>query len=212
MDKFIVELPDFVPPKLCEQIIKKFESDSSKMEGYMEYGMGDGSHVYRPKYNTQLAVDGSSEWREIDSDIHTCVKKAVLKYMECVKYNFDYNQKHHPLDRILNLTNMKDTGYCIQKIKKGDYFPWHFDGAIGSKLFIQIIIYLNTLDIEDGGRTEFPNGRSVKPDVGKILMFPCSWTFPHCGTKVKSDFKYICTTLVNADDPIVLQLSQSYGT
>lgn len=208
MDKFIVELHNFIPPRLCEKIINKFENDPRRREGHMNYKLGK-DNVYRPKYNTELSISNFTEWKEIDSDIHTFIKKAVLKYIEIVKHNFNYNQKHHPLDRIINLTNINDTGYCIQKIKKGDYFTWHFDGAIGSKLFIQVIIYLNTLEVSEGGRTEFPNGRSVKPDIGKILMFPCSWTFPHCGTKVKCDSKYICTTLINAYDPILLQLNQS---
>lgn len=206
MDKFILELPNFIPSQLCDEIIKKYDSDPRKSDGCMSYILGEHGLVNRSKYNQELVISGCSDWKDIDSDMNIFINHAVKEYIEHVKYKFSYTQKHHSLDRILNLTNMKDSGYTVQKIKRGDYFTWHIDGAIGSKLFIQIIIYLNTLDVNDGGRTEFPNGRSVKPDKGKVLIFPCSWTYPHCGTKVKCDHKYICTTAIQAEDRIVSQL------
>jgi hypothetical protein len=33
MEKFILEIPDFVPHDICEFIIKNFETDERKVEG-----------------------------------------------------------------------------------------------------------------------------------------------------------------------------------
>ena len=59
-------------------------------------------------------------------------------------------------------------------------------------------MYLNTLDYNEGGITEFINGRKIKPDIGKILIFPSNWSFVHRGQEVKSKvIKYTITTSIN---------------
>ena len=41
--------------------------------------------------------------------------------------------------------------------------------------------------------TEFYTGLKIKPEVGKILMFPALWPWVHRGYPPKSETKYICT-------------------
>lgn len=201
MDKFILELPNFIPSQLCKKIVDKFESDNNKYNGEFNYTLHNGKKVVRSKYNEEICTTNNSDWSEIDHDLHILVVHATKRYLKYITKNFDYNQKHHTLDRVISLTEFTDNGYYIQKIKKNDYYAWHVDHEIGSNLFIQIIIYLNTLDITDGGKTEFSNGRTIKPDIGKILIFPSSWTFPHHGTRVNCDAKYICTTMLKVVHP-----------
>ena len=88
---------------------------------------------------------------------------------------------------------IKQMGYCVHKIKKGDKYGWHHDGILGYPTFVQMIFYLNTLEEDEGGCTEFIDGKKVRPEVGKILVFPQSWLFPHCGNEVKNKPKYICS-------------------
>ena len=47
-------------------------------------------------------------------------------------------------------------------------------------------------DIEEGGETYFYNGK-VKPEAGKLILFPATWTYNHKGNMPKSDDKYIIT-------------------
>ena len=52
--------------------------------------------------------------------------------------------------------------------------------------------YLN--NVEEGGETEFWQGKYiVKPEVGKMVIFPSCWTFPHSGKIPLSCDKYILT-------------------
>ena len=51
--------------------------------------------------------------------------------------------------------------------------------------------YIN--DVEEGGETEFFGNHKIKPEAGKLILFPASWTFPHCGKMPISDDKYIIT-------------------
>ena len=54
------------------------------------------------------------------------------------------------------------------------------------------LFYLN--DIDEGGETEFFGGDiKIIPKAGKLIIFPASWTFPHCGKMPISSNKYIIT-------------------
>ena len=42
------------------------------------------------------------------------------------------------------------------------------------------VMYLNDVDV--GGETEFPDWNiAVKPEKGKVLLFPCNYLFKHKG-------------------------------
>jgi hypothetical protein len=57
---------------------------------------------------------------------------------------------------------------------------------------ITFIWYLN--DVTDGGETEFFGGKiNIKPEKGKLVLFPASWAFPHRGKMPISNDKYIIT-------------------
>jgi hypothetical protein len=198
MDKLLVELPNFVSHELCKKIIDKFENDDKKHEGFLRYKCGE-SIVNRDKFNTQLLIGELDNWKEINSEISKYMSKVPTEYLRQVYYNFNYDQEHHPYDRFMDIQSTRHQGCNIQRIKKGDKFMWHCDNSPNGKAFLQVILYLNTLDVHEGGCTEFSNGRMIRPEIGKILIFPCSWTFPHQGNEVKADVKYICTTVIHAE-------------
>ena len=56
---------------------------------------------------------------------------------------------------------------------------------------ITFLWYLNT--VEEGGETELLGSVNIKPERGKLLLFPASWTFPHRGKMPISHDKYIVT-------------------
>jgi hypothetical protein len=102
-----------------------------------------------------------------------------------------------PLLSVVKKFGVHDLGYAIQKQKKGAQYKWHFDqesGILDSYLFG--ILYLNTLSEDEGGCTEFINGRKIRPECGKMLLSPANWTYAHCGNEVKSDSKYILTFMI----------------
>jgi len=75
-----------------------------------------------------------------------------------------------------------------------DYYGWHSDDWIHHEKMIKwrrvisSITYLN--DDYEGGETEF-DGKIIKPETGKTLVFPSSWCFPHRGNPVTKGTKYI---------------------
>jgi hypothetical protein len=90
--------------------------------------------------------------------------------------------------------NIDVTEFQVQRYKVGDFFDWHVDSLSGVNRIFAFIIYLN----ENDGCTEFLNGKKVKPEPGKIVFFPTTWTYPHRGQQIKEGTKYIITGFVRS--------------
>jgi len=58
------------------------------------------------------------------------------------------------------------------------------------------LCYLN--DVENGGETEFLfQGRKIKPEMGKFLIWPAQWTHTHRGNPIYKGEKYYATGWFN---------------
>lgn len=198
MDKFVLEIPNFIPPELCESIVNRFENDNRKVEGSFTYPVGD-QNITRKKNNFELASTNLGGWEDVNALFLTYTGKVYEAYENHLKDTFNhYGDPRYPVyDRDLLQKRVICTGFPIQRLGKGDTYDWHHDGNVFKPYFIQIIFYLNTLQENQGGCTEFIDGRKVRPEMGKVLVYPCSWTFPHKGGEVQDGYKYICTTTVS---------------
>ena len=103
---------------------------------------------------------------------------------------------------ILNELNLSLGSFNIQKYDTDGHFQkLHSERMdIGSmhRVFAWMI-YLN--NVEDGGNTTFPYfDLTIKPEKGKLLIWPAEWTHTHCGEKVHSDVKYIMTGWIDMVD------------
>ena len=196
MDKFIVELPNFIPDEICNKIIELFEKSQNKEIGVINYDFDTKTKRAhkRLKNNLELTLDKISIY--LDKLIFQYVNKAINIYNNNIAKENDFLEEYHPLDRLLSYKTISDTSYCVQKISKGNMYQWHSDFLPGDNFYIQMIIYLNTMTDEDGGHTELINGRKIIPECGKVLIFPCTWNMIHRGCKVENGSKYIITTTI----------------
>lgn len=105
-------------------------------------------------------------------------------------YKNHYSQKYQSL------------GFCFQHTPKGmsvqrtgphqGYHSWHCENAdlATANRMLAYTVYLN--DIEEGGETEFLyQGIKIKPEAGKLAIWPAYFTHPHRGNPVYSGYKYI---------------------
>jgi hypothetical protein len=188
---YIYECHDIVPRTLCQEIIEKFENDPSKFEGCV--GVDVQVVDEDIKKSTDLCIFDEPGWKSIYGHLEHLLATGIYKY-------FDY-LFHGPfagVDCFIRNTfsgdadNINITGLQIQRYKVGDFFKWHVDSLSGVSRIFAFIIYLN----DNNGCTEFLNGRKVKPEPGKILFFPTTWTYPHRGQEIKVGTKYIITGFV----------------
>lgn len=76
----------------------------------------------------------------------------------------------------------------------GGFHQWHCEQASieAARRALVWTIYLN--DIEEGGETEFLHqSKRVKPEAGKLSVFPAAFTHLHRGNPPLSQVKYIAT-------------------
>lgn len=76
----------------------------------------------------------------------------------------------------------------------GGYSVWHIEQGPGSSSSRILVwsIYLN--DVNEGGETEFLyQHRKIKPETGKLVIWPAGVTHPHRGNPPYSNEKFILT-------------------
>ena len=180
-DSFLKIYHETLEPEFCEQVIEKFCQDDRKIPG--ELGAGrfqriDISH----KRSTDLNISPFEDWKEYDSVFYDCLHEYLNFYTQDVpEFNFE---------------ELDDTGYQIQETLPGPVgYKWHDDQVNGGRRVLTFIWYLN--DVEEEGWTEFCDGTRVKPETGKLIFFPATWTFRHMGHPPKNGAKYIVTGWVH---------------
>ena len=82
---------------------------------------------------------------------------------------------------------------------QNEEFQLHFDAVdFRSNRYLVLLWYLN--DVAEGGETSFPALElSIKPQTGRLLMFPPYWMYQHQGLPPVSEEKYILSTYLLFD-------------
>lgn len=174
LDNYIREYDDIVPPTFCNHVINTFEL-SEKVEVDREF---------RPKweeFNISQHYD-DPQYGLIQNEVQKYFIDAIKLYMEDMQCGVDFPAK-----------------YCFEeyRVKKyrahsEDQFRDHVDvqDLRSARRFMVVMLYLNSVD--EGGETHFPLiNRTVKPQTGKLLLFPSNWQYRHAGRPVQSNNKYI---------------------
>jgi Rps23 Pro-64 3,4-dihydroxylase Tpa1-like proline 4-hydroxylase len=178
---FIFEKMNALPADLCDEMIRRFEaSEDEQYPGRIGQTVSSDQSI---KKTTDLVVSGKPDWKDIDQALFKSLGRAILEFRE--KYSYFKGP-------------FKDMGYNLQRYKAGEYYHWHIDG--GSHEFSQrqlvALWYLN--DVEGpGGETEFLfQDVKIKPERGKLVLFPPFWTHEHRAVGLEKGIKYIATTWV----------------
>ncbi|MDT8387188.1 MAG: 2OG-Fe(II) oxygenase [Thiogranum sp.] len=180
-NSFIFEKRNALSAELCATAIQRFEElHDEQYEGRI----GQLAEKHRSiKKSTDLVVSGKAHWKDVDQALFRSMGQAILEFRE----SFPYFKG-----------SFKDMGYAIQRTNPGEHYHWHIDG--GSHEFSQrqlvAVWYLNDVP-GPGGETEFLfQDVRIKPEQGKLLLFPPFWTHEHRGVTLQEGVKYIATTWV----------------
>jgi Rps23 Pro-64 3,4-dihydroxylase Tpa1-like proline 4-hydroxylase len=184
--EFIYECEDVFPVSFCNRVIEKFEKSDLKMKGRTN----SGSNTI--KKSTDLRIYDEPEWVEEEKYFHDTIRKAMKKYETfLLKMDVDDEVKK---EMSQFLTNSYIHPPQIQRTEPGQYYHWHNDQTYPPcwKVFTYII-YLNDVEKNSGGTTDFSCGKIIQPKAGKIVFFPSSWTYFHRGKILEKGVKYIAT-------------------
>ncbi|MGD2082634.1 MAG: 2OG-Fe(II) oxygenase [Chromatiales bacterium] len=178
---FIYERPGALPSSFCEEVIRRFEANPGQQRQGVIGQLGDEDSAI--KRTMDLVVSDKDEWKDVDQIFFRCVAAALREFRQAFPYFKG---------------PFKDLGYQVQRYLPGEYYHWHIDG--GSHQFSQrqlvVIWYLNDVP-GPGGETEFLyQDVRIRPEQGKMVLFPPFWTHEHRAVRLEAGAKYIATTWV----------------
>jgi hypothetical protein len=179
---FIYEVAQALPADVCLEAIRRFESRAEQQ--YAGRIGQAGSEAPEVKRSTDLRISAREDWRDID---RTLSQQLVATFNEFAR-EFPF----------FAANAFKDIGYNLQRTLPGEYYHWHVDAGPGefSQRQLVAIWYLNDV-AGPGGETEFPLQEvAIRPEQGKLVLFPPFWTHVHRGVRLEQGVKYIATTWI----------------
>jgi hypothetical protein len=189
---FIYENNFAICPELCQDIITLFESSPDKSEG-----MTLGGIQKKIKDTTDLIISKSQKWIDIYECLENELKHNIQNYKSLIQEKCG-DETYKIIDGKFEITP-----FMVQRyIQNEGKYTHHNDFMVDySKKMYRVITYLFYLnDVIEGGETEFFCGEiKIVPKCGKLILFPSSWTFPHCGKMPLSSNKYIITGWIFTD-------------
>ncbi len=194
-DDLIFEKSNVLSKELCDDIINRYDNDKRKQQGITN----DGEVHLDIKNCLDLSISYISDWDDVTDIIRESTQQGFEEYR---KNLYDFIKHLDPIPKIWGL-GIRDRGYNLKRYDPDNYFNWHVDSYVTEDNWtrsVAAIWYLN--DDFDEGETEFVSGRKIKPGVGKLLMFPSIWVYPHRGVAPKNGSKYIITSFIYTKDII----------
>ena len=173
--------------EICNQYINYFENLNkiNIVKKRTEYS-------HNPKLAHEVsdkAMDIFSSYFYNNLSVPYIVKDFVPIFWEMYSIYADKYSFLHKLNRH-NIIDIK-----IQKTDIGEGFhEWHCEKASinDRNRLLAFMVYLN--NIEEGGETEFLyQHKRIKPEQGKLLIWPSQFTHVHRGNPPLSNTKYILT-------------------
>ena len=189
---FIFEMENFIPKELCDDIIQRFENEPQK-EQIKILDTNNRTVLDLERRNSiGINFENMKDSYDIEHDLRNKIKDALDIYKKkFCDYFKRYGENPDFINRVMFSSRPFDINtFVVQCVTPKSHFRWHSDEGDGYAH--TGIIYLNDLDIDDGGATEFACGRKVQPKAGKILLFPGGWSNVHRGCFVHKH-KYMIT-------------------
>ena len=169
LSSYIRVIDDVVPADFCDDIIDLYK-DSPLWQTATVVGENENiidasiRNVDKINLSQNDEVDNDYEQirQKIDSDLFTCVQKALHTYSEMMP----------------RLVIKEDTGYELLRYKPGQFYREHTDDFPGIPRIVSCSLMLN--DDYEGGEFAFFNGTvRYVPKKGSALMFPSCFLYPH---------------------------------
>ena len=186
MNDFVGVYDNALPKSLCDTTISWFES-MHKIGLTRTRQQTEGSPKYA-KNDTNIFMGEVVELGDTRNAFIQTEVKTALFHREIPKYFDEYDiLKDNPALSLFDLKAQKTT-------IGGGYHTWHYESFNRGTCnrVLAFIFYLN--DVEEGGETEFLYyPKRVKPQTGRLLVFPCGFPHTHRGNPPLSGDKYILT-------------------
>ena len=186
---------------ICKKIISFYEENPDRIT--------EGESGGKINKEVKLSDDISIRPSELEQKSH----KIFVDYMNILKQCYeDYIVQWPALKNLFH--SVEISSFNIQKYYPGGHFKKHHmerTNILTSSRIFAWMTYLN--NVEEGGTTDFLYyDLSIKPEIGKTLIWPAEWTHAHRGDIVNKGLKYIITGWFHLPDELDYDpTSPTYG-
>ena len=194
MENFIYEEPHNLHPDVCKYIIEKFRRDDRTYKG--KIGLGEVDVDIKDTVDLSLCLH--SDWKDVEAHLYSRLSLGLDNYIRNLKQKIK-SPDGDTIEIMVTFQDIHDSGYVIHQYKKGGKFKWHHDDSEIKIRKLTCIWYLNTIGDDCGGCTEFQFGKKVKPEEGKLLIFPSTWNYLHRGQELLKGEKFIINSFIMKD-------------
>lgn len=202
MDKYIYTNKTSLSSELCNDIIQLFEIENKKYEGVTAAGLNK---------NIKNTMDfvipkDNNKWYKIYNFLSKELQYNIKEYLNNLNNNDEYkniNQDTNITYKFFDNNKYYIHNFMVQRYNRNEgKYVYHNDFMIDHKKkqnrIITYLWYLN--DVIEGGETTFHSGEiKINPEIGKLILFPACWSYPHCGKMPLSSSKYIITGWIYID-------------
>ena len=184
----IEEYKNSFPIEYCKKIIDTFEQRAEMQLTEHQTGFKN--------QDERIFMDMANHNNMFHVDANLC-KFFYQTIMDT--YEHKYRKKY---DSLGSVCQHSPKGMSVQKTRPHQgYHAWHCENAdlVTSSRVMAYTLYLNA--VEEGGETEFLyQGVKIKPEPGKLAIFPAYYTHPHRGNPIYKGIKYIVSGWYTFDE------------
>ena len=177
--KYIRTYDNVITEGQCESLVDMFDK---KTDQHVSTNLESGTQF------TEININHHKDWSDVVNKLYQTVRPYVDRYKKDVnigKYQWPLQYGFEQIRFKRYLPN--DIDEFKEHVDVGDYNS--------ARRFLVLFLYLNH---NKAGETSFPDyDIKVKPEPGKLLMFPPTWTYLHIGHKPKETPKYIIGTYLH---------------
>lgn len=174
LSDYIKTYDNAIDSDVCESIIESFSLSDSE---YID-------REQRPAF-THLNITQNKKdplWESHQNTIINTLDTYVERYISDMHCGPDFPEQYSYEE--FRIKMYENNAY--------DQFKDHVDVSDykSARRFLVMFIYLNTVNV--GGHTSFPLiNHQIAAECGRILLFPATWQYRHCGRVPVSSKKYI---------------------
>lgn len=205
LDRYIYINENSLSEELCDEIINKFEEQEENKGPGHTFGGVQPKIKDTTDYNIDIEITNPKWLRIRDALIAELINniKIYVSKLDTHMYRSqptdinDLNSNHKKeIFKELNEKGLFFETIMVQKYNANmGRYVYHNDFSSESdKKRYRVLTYIYYLnDVDEGGETQFWDNYKIKPQKGKLVLFPASWTYPHSGLMPISHDKYIIT-------------------
>ena len=185
LSEFVKIYDNMLSPETCKAVIQLFNNEAYPVERHERANKS-------PIFNQMMMTDVLTPAHPLHKQCVAAFNRVLDNYKKDVPHG-EWIPFTEP--DVLRMEKFRIKHYSTNT---EDQFAVHTDATTFDtcKRVLAMFFYLN--ETEEGGETWFPCIGNVKTKMGRVVVFPPNWMWPHAGLKTRGDSdKFLLSTYLH---------------